>query len=600
MALPPNFKPGVGRLATDRYDFQAHLDGIDPPNKTGFRHSSDQIDVVPDPNLGSPSNLEEALAGISTFVSSQLAKGDGFITVGEGYDSYANADTLSGILFDETTPSLDSLLNPIFQAIMDNGIGTGLEINPLPEQYKRIERGGIVLIRSGTYIVRHPIIVPPGIVIMGEGFGTKIINATSLDLSTADPALAIPATPAPVFTVVADGYRGVNDTAISGPNSLPTDYRLFMFGRKSILSNMVVSDNFVDYPVVGSTNYKLAQNKTGDTPLIQQQQGSNLLVDNVYLMGRVQYNTFPTVLTATRFAIQLDGYSGNQNGTFLKVNNCFIDGFSIPVDFKTTGGSNDFLEVTGNRIKAYGYLDGNASGTTNPESNTFIRMNDNNALITNNHLYGNSDSVSSVLYLNAVLGTSVNVQAKAKILMSGNTVTIDRAKNTPNSIFRYLKVNGSVSNYSSKITSSFYGNDFQSTVGFEVFKDNSASLFNITDTVINLNLDSNFSGAVNLNGQLTNTGVKSISPTDSPYSVAVTDYTILVTSSGTVTVTLPSAVTYSGRFLTIKDASGTAGTNLITIACSLGQTIDGASNKVISTNYGVFRLISNGTNWSVI
>lgn len=37
----PNFNPGVGRLATDRYDFQAHVDG------TNFRHNATQIDLFP-------------------------------------------------------------------------------------------------------------------------------------------------------------------------------------------------------------------------------------------------------------------------------------------------------------------------------------------------------------------------------------------------------------------------------------------------------------------------------------------------------------------------------------------------------------------------
>lgn len=37
----PNFVPGVGRLVTDRYDFEAHILG------TNFRHNADAIDVIP-------------------------------------------------------------------------------------------------------------------------------------------------------------------------------------------------------------------------------------------------------------------------------------------------------------------------------------------------------------------------------------------------------------------------------------------------------------------------------------------------------------------------------------------------------------------------
>lgn len=39
--LVPNFNPGVGRLTTDRFDFQKHLDGYP------FRHNAGQIDLTP-------------------------------------------------------------------------------------------------------------------------------------------------------------------------------------------------------------------------------------------------------------------------------------------------------------------------------------------------------------------------------------------------------------------------------------------------------------------------------------------------------------------------------------------------------------------------
>lgn len=47
MAPPPNYIKGVGQLATSRYDFQNHLDGVNPPGFTDFRHTADEIDVIP-------------------------------------------------------------------------------------------------------------------------------------------------------------------------------------------------------------------------------------------------------------------------------------------------------------------------------------------------------------------------------------------------------------------------------------------------------------------------------------------------------------------------------------------------------------------------
>jgi hypothetical protein len=43
----PNFKFGVGRITTDRYDFEAHLEGVNPPYATNFRHTADMIDMSP-------------------------------------------------------------------------------------------------------------------------------------------------------------------------------------------------------------------------------------------------------------------------------------------------------------------------------------------------------------------------------------------------------------------------------------------------------------------------------------------------------------------------------------------------------------------------
>jgi hypothetical protein len=44
----PNFDFGNGsRIAVDRYDFEAHLEGTNPPYANNFRHSADQIDLLP-------------------------------------------------------------------------------------------------------------------------------------------------------------------------------------------------------------------------------------------------------------------------------------------------------------------------------------------------------------------------------------------------------------------------------------------------------------------------------------------------------------------------------------------------------------------------
>ena len=73
--------------------------------------------------------------------------------------------------------------------------------------------------------------------------------------------------------------------------------------------------------------------------------------------------------------------------------------------------------------------------------------------------------------------------------------------------------------------------------------------------------------------------------------VGVTD------TSAPRTITLLTADLLAGRVIIVKDESGAAGTNNITIATEGAELIDGAATATISTNYGVVRLYSDGTNW---
>lgn len=61
-----------------------------------------------------------------------------------------------------------------------------------------------------------------------------------------------------------------------------------------------------------------------------------------------------------------------------------------------------------------------------------------------------------------------------------------------------------------------------------------------------------------------------------------------------VTILSPDFV--DGRLFIIKDESGNAGTNNITIATQGAQTIDGASSVAITADFGVARLYSDGSN----
>lgn len=83
------------------------------------------------------------------------------------------------------------------------------------------------------------------------------------------------------------------------------------------------------------------------------------------------------------------------------------------------------------------------------------------------------------------------------------------------------------------------------------------------------------------------------------YSLLSQDEVILCNAAGAISVTLPAATGgVIGKLITVKDTSGNASTNAITV--SGAQTIDGAASKTINSNYGVLRLISDGANWFTV
>jgi hypothetical protein len=84
--------------------------------------------------------------------------------------------------------------------------------------------------------------------------------------------------------------------------------------------------------------------------------------------------------------------------------------------------------------------------------------------------------------------------------------------------------------------------------------------------------------------------------TDFPYTVGATDYYVRIEDGGTIggTITLPAA-TGSGRLLTFKDATGSAGAAPFTIQRAGTDTIDGATSVSLNTNFGTVKLIDGAS-----
>lgn len=85
----------------------------------------------------------------------------------------------------------------------------------------------------------------------------------------------------------------------------------------------------------------------------------------------------------------------------------------------------------------------------------------------------------------------------------------------------------------------------------------------------------------------------------SPYVVLSTDYFLSVDTGVARTIQLPNAPS-TGRMFVVKDASGTAAANNITVTTVGGVVlIDGAASYAINQNYGAIQLIFNGTAYEV-
>lgn len=98
---------------------------------------------------------------------------------------------------------------------------------------------------------------------------------------------------------------------------------------------------------------------------------------------------------------------------------------------------------------------------------------------------------------------------------------------------------------------------------------------------------------VSVGGAWTVTSVKT-----SNYNAVINDYIPVNGTSGGFTVTLPTAAGVSGQIIGIKRTDMTLA-NVINVATTSAQTIDGASSKNLYTQNEEWIFVSDGSNWYV-
>lgn len=94
---------------------------------------------------------------------------------------------------------------------------------------------------------------------------------------------------------------------------------------------------------------------------------------------------------------------------------------------------------------------------------------------------------------------------------------------------------------------------------------------------------------------ITNKGAYKVTLPAGDYTVLATDEIVGATSSAARAITLNSSPS-TGQVVTIKDITGSAASNNITITPAAGN-VDGAGTKVIASNYGSVTLWYSGTAW---
>lgn len=82
------------------------------------------------------------------------------------------------------------------------------------------------------------------------------------------------------------------------------------------------------------------------------------------------------------------------------------------------------------------------------------------------------------------------------------------------------------------------------------------------------------------------------------YTITDDDYAIWADASGgAFTITLPTAVGRAGKAFVVKRIN--SGSN-VTVACTGGQTIDGAATEVFGSRWKTVTFMSDGANWMII
>ena len=223
-----------------------------------------------------------------------------------------------------------------------------------------------------------------------------------------------------------------------------------------------------------------------------------------------------------------------------------------------------------------------------------VTINSGNSTVTTDNIgYANistalrTQALTGYLYGNANTG---NVTAATTIPNSGLTNASTTLGNATLTLGSTTTAVGNLTLNNANITS------VAATFPNSFLANSTATLGN---TTVTLGSTTTSVGNLTINNSSVNGFNAGITTKTANYTVVLTDNTVLANvSAGNITITLPTAVGATGRIYSIKKVDSSA--NVVTIATTASQTIDGTTTKVLSYQYDGFQLQTDGANWFII
>jgi len=245
-----------------------------------------------------------------------------------------------------------------------------------------------------------------------------------------------------------------------------------------------------------------------------------------------------------------------------------------------------------------------------------------NASVNGNYIYrfGGTMQESNTLYTNTIAGTAQGVVFSDGVIEIGigaNSVNLmpfgtGLAVTTPLGGYTNITCGGVVSHGIFSVSGSGVAigsiyNLSPAGYGFGNVDANHTTIYSGSAPAVNFDStqNANFTRNVTINGNLivsgTTTGAVSyaISTQTGTYTVLSTDYTILVNAAaGAAVENLPAASSVPGHILNFKKIDSS--TNTVTLQPNGTDTIDGSTNKIISSQYTSVTIQSNGSGWFIL